>query len=277
MNSIEIKNLCKRYDSFSLKNVCFDVPKGYITGFIGQNGAGKTTTIKAIIKAIVNYTGSIKVLDKDVEEVIEEIGVVMDNIFYPLDWYVKDVDKTLRKIYKKWNSNLFYDYLKKFEINSNKKIKELSRGMKVKLMLAGALSHEAKILILDEPTSGLDPVARDELTDILLDYLKDESNSILFSTHITSDLEKIADYIVYIKDGMIKYNNLKDKILEDYLIVKGTEVNEKDKIIGLTSNELGFSGMIKFEDKEYFRNCSFEKITLDDFVVYMSKEEKKYE
>lgn len=279
MNSIEIKNLSKEYATFKLNNINMDIKKGYITGFIGENGAGKTTTFKCIINSVVNYSGDIKVLGKCFDEVKDDVGIVMDTVFFPDNWKIVDIDMTLSKIYHRWDSKLYFEYINKFNIDTGKQIKELSRGMKVKVMLASALAHKAKLLLLDEPTSGLDPVARDELMDYLLDYLKDENNSILFSTHITNDLEKVADYIVYIKNGEIKYSGQKDEVLENYRLIKGdsSSLKNRDKIIGLTINNYGFNGMIKIEDMDLFKDCSFEKITLDDFTIYMSKDGKNDE
>ena len=224
-NILEIKNLNKHFDGFSLNDVSFSVPQGYIMGFIGPNGAGKTTTIKSILNMVYPNSGEITLFgvkaSRDSLEIMDDIGVVMDLPFYVDDWKVKDVEAAVSPFYSNWNHNVFDSFLNKFNLTKNKKVKELSRGMKVKIMLAVALSHEAKLLVLDEPTSGLDPVARDELMDILGEFIMDENRGILFSTHITSDLEKIADYITFIIDGRIEFTGEKDKLLESYLLVKG--------------------------------------------------------
>src|SRR5665647_2441724 len=197
--AIEINKLCKDYGDFSLKNISFSLPVGYIMGFAGQNGAGKTTTIRLILNMTARNDGSIKIfgMDNILEEqkIKQDIAVVLDDIFFVENWKVYEVEKAVKGFYDNWSSTLYYQYVNNFKLPINKKVKDLSRGMKMKLMLAVAMSHDAKLLILDEPTSGLDPVARDELLEILSAYISDGQKSILFSTHITSDLEKIADYI----------------------------------------------------------------------------------
>lgn len=285
-NILEIKNLNKHYDGFSLNNVSFAIPQGYIMGFIGPNGAGKTTTIKALLNMVYPDSGEITLLGKktssETSEVKNDIGVVMDLPFYVDDWKVKDVEAAVSPFYNHWNCNVFDSYIHKFNLVKNKKVKELSRGMKVKLMLAVALSHDAKLLILDEPTSGLDPVARDELMDILGEFITDENKGILFSTHITSDLEKIADYITFIIEGKIEFTGEKDKLLESYLLVKGglsdLTAEQKKSIIGYREHSVGFEGMIKTDNiKKLPSNTAFEKISLDEIIIYMNKEAKGHE
>ena len=196
-NVLEISNVTKDYKKFKIDNISFNLPKGYIMGFIGANGAGKTTTIKLILNMIKRESGEIKVFDLDnireEENIKEQIGVVFDECYYLDDWNLNDVEKAVGMFYKNWNSSIYEKYLKEFNLARDKKVKDLSRGMRMKLMIAVAFSHEAKLLILDEPTSGLDPVARDEFLDILRDYIEDEEKSVIFSSHITSDIEKIAD------------------------------------------------------------------------------------
>ncbi|MFR3174438.1 MAG: ABC transporter ATP-binding protein, partial [Clostridium sp.] len=197
-NVLEINNITKDYKKFKIDNISFNLPKGYIMGFIGANGAGKTTTIKLILNMIKRDSGEIKVFGLDnireEERIKEQIGVVFDECYYLEDWTLNDVEKAVSMFYKNWNSSIYEKYLKEFNLARDKKVKDLSRGMRMKLMIAVAFSHEAKLLILDEPTSGLDPVARDEFLDILRDYIEDEEKSVIFSSHITSDIEKIADY-----------------------------------------------------------------------------------
>ncbi|MDR0406100.1 MAG: ABC transporter ATP-binding protein, partial [Clostridiales bacterium] len=183
-NILEVRGLCKRYRSFALNEVTFDLPRGYIMGFVGPNGAGKTTTIKLILNVIKPDGGSVSVPRQ------EEIGVVMEAPLYVDDWRVYDVEAAIAPFYRNWDAGQFAGYLKRFGLDAKKKVKELSRGMKVKLQIAAALSHDAKLLILDEPTSGLDPVARDEIRDLLRAFVADERKSVLFSTHITTDLDK---------------------------------------------------------------------------------------
>ena len=223
MNSIlEVRGLRKSYDSFMLSDIAFDLPSGYIMGFVGPNGAGKTTTIKLILNVIKGDSGSVKLFGRE-DTIVhnEEIGVVMDAPLYVDDWKVSDVESALSPFYKQWDKKLFDEYIKRFGLESKKKIKELSRGMKIKLQIAAALSHNAKLLILDEPTSGLDPVARDEICDLLREFVSDENKSVLFSTHITSDLDKTADYITFILNGSIVFTGAKDELIEKYARVTG--------------------------------------------------------
>lgn len=285
-NILEVSNLNKTYNDFSLKDVSFTLPKGYIMGFIGHNGAGKTTTIKAILNMISLDSGSVKIQGQNIKDdelkIKEDIGVVMDLAFYPEEWKVKEVEKAISPLYTKWNHNQFIGLLKKFNINLDKKIKDLSRGMKVKLMLASALSHGASLLILDEPTSGLDPVARDELMDILSDFITDENKGVLFSTHITSDLEKIADYITFIINGKIEFTGEKDELLESYVMVRGgtneLTVDQKKLVLGYREHSAGFEGMLKTENmRKMPKGIDSQKITLDEIIVYMNKESGKNE
>ncbi len=285
-NVLEVNGLIKSYDSFSLKNVSFHIPKGYIMGFIGPNGAGKTTTIKSILNMLNYQAGDIKLFGlshkEHADQIYDQIGIVMDSPFYVEDWTTSDVEKAVAPFYRNWNSNKYSSLLSKFKIDKKKKIKELSRGMKVKLMVAVALSHDAKLLILDEPTSGLDPVARDELCDLLMNFVTNENRSILFSTHITSDLEKIADYITFILDGKIIYTGSKEDLLEKYVLVKGglREVNTEQKklIIGLREHNTGFEGMTETANMNKLpKSLLFEPVTLDEIIIYMNKGVKLYE
>ncbi|MFL0268784.1 ABC transporter ATP-binding protein [Candidatus Clostridium radicumherbarum] len=285
-NAIEIQELCKRYKEFSLNNVSFSLPMGYIMGFVGQNGAGKTTTIKLILNMVNRDSGKIKIfgLDnvKDEQKIKQDIAVVFDDTYFVDSWKVREVERALKGFYMSWSSKLFNQYLKDFHLPINKMVKELSRGMKMKLMLAVAMSHEAKLLILDEPTSGLDPVARDELLEILGKYIADGQKSILFSTHITSDLEKIADYITIIEHGNIFYSGTKDDLMESFCIVRGgphdLTDSLKEKTIGLTTNIAGFAGMLPISE---MKNLAPEIVTetpsIDEILVSISKGERYYE
>ncbi|MFT4143833.1 MAG: ABC transporter ATP-binding protein [Mobilitalea sp.] len=285
-NALEVRGLKKKYATFSLKDVSFKIPTGYIMGFIGPNGAGKTTTIKSILNMINYQADEIKLFGfsskEHAEQINDQIGVVMDSPFYVEDWTTGDVEKAVAPFYRNWNSDKYSELLSVFKIDKKKKIKELSRGMKVKLMVAVALSHDAKLLILDEPTSGLDPVARDELCDMLSNFVADENRSILFSTHITSDLEKIADYITFILDGKIIYTGSKEDLLEKYVLVKGglREISAEQKrlIIGLREHNTGFEGMTETANRNRLpKTLLFEPITLDEIIIYMNKGVKLYE
>ena len=280
-NVLEINNITKDYKKFKIDNISFNLPKGYIMCFIGANGAGKTTTIKLILNMIKRDSGEIKVFGLDnireEERIKEQIGVVFDECYYLEDWTLNDVEKAVSMFYKNWNSSIYEKYLKEFNLARDKKVKDLSRGMRMKLMIAVAFSHEAKLLILDEPTSGLDPVARDEFLDILRDYIEDEEKSVIFSSHITSDIEKIADYITYINNGKIIFTGEKDEFLEKYCIIKGGKEDitesQKKEIIGLRIHSTGFEGLIELKKAVGFSSkVIIEKASLDEIMIYMNKE-----
>ena len=280
-NVLEINNITKDYKKFKIDNISFNLPKGYIMGFIGANGAGKTTTIKLILNMIKRDSGEIKVFGLDnireEERIKEQIGVVFDECYYLEDWTINDVEKAVSMFYKNWNSSIYEKYLKEFNLARDKKVKDLSRGMRMKLMIAVAFSHEAKLLILDEPTSGLDPEPRDEFLDILRDYIEDEEKSVIFSSHITSDIEKIADYITYINNGKIIFTGEKDDFLEKYCIIKGGKEDitesQKKEIIGLRIHSTGFEGLIELKKAVGFSSkVIIEKASLDEIMIYMNKE-----
>ena len=280
-NILEIKNLCKKYDNFELKNVSFTLPKGMIMGFIGENGAGKTTTIKAILDIIQNYKGNIKIfgLDnrKDEAKIKEDIGIVLDDMFFPEILTANDINSILKDTYKNWDSKLYYKYLKDFGLPNNKPIKTLSKGMRKKLEIATALSHHPKLLILDEPTSGLDPIARNEVIDIFQDFIQNEECSILLSSHITTDLEHIADYITFINKGEILLSKTCNELLEKYGIVKCTEAEFKkiDKKDYIRYKQTKYEYDVLIENKkEFIKKYSvntIDKITLEDLMLLMIK------
>jgi len=236
---------------------------------------------------MVSYqSGEVKLFGLDskdnVSQIYEQIGVVMDTPFYADDWTSADVEAAVSPFYKHWDSGKYAGLLSQFSIDKKKKVKELSRGMKVKLMIAVALSHDARLLILDEPTSGLDPVARDELCEMLGDFVTDENRSVLFSTHITADLEKIADYITFILDGRIVFTGSKDSFLESYVLVKGgleeISAQQKKLIIGLREHVTGFEGMSETGNLGRLpKSLLVEPITLDEIIIYMNKGDKLYE
>ncbi len=279
-NALEVQNLNKTYSDFTLNSVSFSLPAGYIMGFVGQNGAGKTTTIRCILNMAARDSGEIKIfgLDnvKDELTVKQELAAVFDEIFFVDTWRVREVEKAIRGFYSAWDSKLYDEFIKKFKLSPEKRVKELSRGMKMKLMLAVAMSHGAKLLILDEPTSGLDPVARDELLDILREYIADGEKSVFFSTHITSDLERIADYITLIDQGKIFYTGTKDDLLEHFGIVKGSKTDLTDdmkkKIIGLSITSTGFTGMLLASDiKGLPSGIVTESPDIDEILIHISK------
>ncbi len=278
-NLIEIKNLSKSYKQFSLKNISFSLKPGYIMGFIGPNGAGKSTTIKLIMNLIKKDSGTINIFGKDniknEKEIKSRIGFVYDENYFYEELSIKEMKNILAPFYKNWDNKLYDKYIKAFELPSNKKIKELSKGMKMKFSLAIALSHRAELIIMDEPTAGLDPVFRSELLDILYSIIQDENVSIFFSTHITNDLEKIADYITFINNGQIVFSETKDKILENYAVIKGKKeflnFDTRKEFISVRENSFGFEALTDNPNnikKLFKQNIIIERPTLEDIMVY---------
>lgn len=283
-NILEIKNLSKKYNTFELKNINIELPKGMIMGLIGENGAGKTTTIKAILNIINNYSGEIKIFGLDnkanEKQVKEDIGVVLDDSF--LSDYLNpiDINKIMKRIYKTWDEKLYFKYIEDFKLPTNKKSKEYSSGMKMKLKIAVALSHHPKLLILDEPTSGLDPIARNEVLDIFQDFIQDEENAILVSSHITSDLEHIADYITFISDGEILFSKTRDELLENYGIAKCSEKEfeniDKRDFIKYKKNRYEYDILVenKYEFKKKYNMEVIDKPTIEDIMIIYIKGDK---
>ncbi len=277
--AIEINNLEKSYDSFTLKIDKLEIPKGMITGFIGENGSGKTTTIKTILNIVKKYQGEIKLFNtnnlEEKEKLKEDIGVVLDESFFPEILTATDVDKIMKSTFKKWDRKLFYEYLEKFKLPSNKQLKTFSKGMHKKLEIITALCHHPKLLILDEPTTGLDPVARREVLDMFQEFMQDEKNTIFLSTHITSDLEKIADYIIFIDKGKILLTKEINEILENYAIVKCSEKEfvkiAKEDIICYSKEKYDVEVLIadkkKFKSKYNFG--VIDKISIEELMVLM--------
>lgn len=278
-NDIEIRNLCKNYDRFKLNDISFSLPQGYIMGLIGPNGAGKTTTIKLMLNMLRKTSGDIKILGmdsvKDQNSIKENIGAVFDANYFVQDWTVSEVERYVGVFYSTWDSNKFRSMTAKFGLSPEKKVKDLSRGMQMKLMVSCALSHDARLLILDEPTSGLDPVARDELLDILTEFIEDGKRSVLFSTHITSDLDKIADYITFINNGSVFYTGTKDEFVDGFRMVKGGKNDitqeQESKMIGIRKFSTGFEGLIKTGDSRLFSNLNCEPVSIDDIIVFTNK------
>lgn len=225
-NALEIKDLCKQYEGFALENVSFTLPRGAVMGFIGENGAGKTTTIKSILNLIHRDAGEICVLGLDnigdERAVKERIGVVLEDGCFLNTLNARQVDTLMGKAYQNWKPEQFFSFMQRFGIDERKKIKDYSKGMRMKLSIAAALSHGAELLIMDEPTSGLDPVVRDEVLDLFYDFMQDEGHAILLSSHITSDLDKIADYITFIHGGRIVLSEPRDELLDTYGVLHCT-------------------------------------------------------
>jgi ABC-2 type transport system ATP-binding protein len=284
MIALEVKNLNKEYNDFHLRDVSFQLEKGYIMGFIGANGAGKTTTIKSILNMIHLESGEVRILGKNMVEHELELKQDIGFAFGGNDFYTRSKIKTLtnviKRFYKNWDDESYYSYLRKFKLDENKKIVELSTGMKIKYSLSLALSHGAKLLILDEPTSGLDPVARDELLDIFQELVVDGEISILFSTHITSDLEKCADFITFIENGQVIHSSEKEEFKESYLLLNGNEnqlVQVKDKLISYKINSFGFTGLIHSKDFDLSSTIKASTPSLEEIMIYFAKKENMHE
>ena len=283
-NAIEIRKLKKKYDdNFELGEINLDIPSGYVIGLIGENGAGKTTLIKSILSIINIDSGDIKIFNKNNKDeylVKEDIGVVLDGMFFPEIMTINDINIVMKSIYKNWDSELFNKYLRKFKLSKSKKIKELSKGMRKKLEIVTALSHHPKLLILDEPTSGLDPVVRNDILEIFLDFIRDEEHTILFSTHITSDLEHIADKIVFIDNGKVILNENKDELLDNSGALKCSIDSfskiDKDDIIRYKKNKYNYEILVSDRNKisKKYKDCVVDKITLEDLMILVIKGEK---
>lgn len=284
-NAIEIQNLTVKYDGFTLDNISFNVPKGSIMGFIGQNGAGKTTTIKSLMNIVKRDSGTIKMLGLDniTDEIAikEQIATVFDELPFHDQLTAKNLNIILRDVYKEWDETAFQNYLERLTLPYKKKIGEFSKGMKMKLQIATALSHNAKLLIMDEATTGLDPVVRNECLDIFLEYLQDENHSILMSSHITTDLEKVADSVTFIHQGKLLLSGYKDDVLETHGVIKCTKADYKEidaeDIISTRLTDFGAEVMVS--DKERCRNkysgLVLDNTTLEEIMLFYVNAEKK--
>lgn len=279
MYSFKIENLSKTYPTFKLDNISFCLEPGYIMGFIGRNGAGKTTTLKSMLKFVHPDCGNVEINGFDINtnefQVKNSIGFVSGLDGFYNSKKIKTVSDVTKKFFPNWNETLYRELLQKFNLDEEKLIKSLSAGMKVKYQIALAMSHDAKLLILDEPTSGLDPVSRDELIILFQDYVADGEHSILFSTHVTSDLDKCADYITYIKQGKIIESTDIVSYKEKYFLINGKIEDLTDelkaKIIGFHKHNFGFEGMILASDKQLFSNCEITKPNLEDIMVHRER------
>lgn len=277
-NAIEIKNLTKKYDGFLLDKVSFNVPKGSIMGFIGQNGAGKTTTINSLLNIINWDGGEIRILGQEMPdheyEVKKQISAIFDMLPFNDDLSAKQLNRIMRGIWKEWDSERFSKYLDRFQLPYKKKFGEFSKGMKMKLQIAAGLSHNSKLLIMDEATTGLDPVVRNEILDIFLEYLQDENNSILMSSHITSDLEKVADMVTFIDRGRILLTGIKDEILENHGVVKCSKKDfkdfEREDYISARLTDFGAEIMVSDRrgiEKKY-SGAVIDKTTLEEIMLF---------
>ena len=281
MNLLEVNGLCKNFESFKLQDVSFSLEQGFIMGFIGRNGAGKSTTLKCMLNLMNNDGGTVKLcgleMPKDEIEIKNQVGYVFGGVdFYP-EAKISRITEVTKSFYRDWNDARYKELCERFEIDGNKKFKQLSAGMKVKYSVAVAMSHNPKLLILDEPTSGLDPAARDDLVLLFQEFIEDGEHSILFSTHITSDLEKCADYITYIKQGKILASNEREAFRTSYISVNGKKeqltAELEQKIIGLHVHQLGFEGLMESENRSSAESCGLEisEPTLEDILIHIER------
>lgn len=280
-NAIEINSLSKEFKNFSIKDLNLNIPKGCITGFIGQNGAGKSTTFKAILNIISIDGGKIKVFGADnIQEetqIKENVGVVFDTSCFHPKLKIKQLNTIMKNIYKKWEEKTFFDYLEKFNIHKDKRIGELSRGMQMKLQIAIALSHQAKLLIMDEPTGGLDPIVRNEILDIFMDFIQDDTHTVFLSSHIITDIERIADYIVFIANGKLLISEDKETMASRHGIIRCTpeQFNTIDKADIINSRKSTFGMEVLTGDiekaKQKYSDLICEKTSLEEIMLFYVK------
>lgn len=280
-NSLELNGISKKYKDFSLQNVSFALPKGYVMGFVGQNGAGKTTTMKAILN-MISYDGEIKIFGEPATfsnvELKNRIGVVFDDIIFSEFFNAVQVGRFLKGIYKEWDTSAYNGFVKRFSLPPKKKIKDYSRGMKMKLQIATALSHNAELLILDEATSGLDPIVRSEILDMLMEFMQDENHSILLSSHILSDIERIADYITFIDRGKVLLCGEKTALLEQYGVLKcgADDVLTIDKAdyVSIRKHSFGCEILVKNKAaaKTKYPDFVVDSATLEDIMIFCVRE-----
>lgn len=282
---LEIHNLCKNYDDFSLRNINMSLEKGTLTGFIGPNGAGKTTTIKSILNIIKPDDGKITVMGMDSVandlEIKSKLGIVLDDGHFYEDLTLMKMKSLIAPMYPTWIDNAYQTYIKKFELPENKKIKDLSRGMRMKYALVLALSHGAELFILDEPTSGLDPLVRSELIEILKEIVFEDNKTVLMSTHITSDLDKIADFLFFILNGKIILQGQKDEIKEQHAIVKGDIAaalpDYESYFVGINKSAYGFEGLTNNKaalKKILSDKTVYEVPSIEDLMLYYTRRYK---
>lgn len=285
-NVLTLNNVNKKYEksNFSIRDISFVLPEGSILGFIGENGAGKSTTMNCILNVLRNDSGKIEIFGKEMSDedtdIREDIGVVYDSNNFPEYLTALQLSNIFEKIYRRWDNSCFEEYLKRFGLPKSQKIKTYSRGMSMKLAIAVALSHESKFLILDEATSGLDPIMRDEILDVLLEFVKQENHSILLSSHITSDLEKIADYIVFIHNGEIILNKTKDELIYEYGVIRCSENDflsiSAEDILSHIKKDYQIDVLVsdrKLMEKKY-KNLIVDNVSLDEIMLLMVKGER---
>ena len=282
-NILEIRELSKDYGDFILDKISFSLPRGVIMGLIGENGAGKSTTINCILNEIQKSSGTIRIFGKDHStdeiEIKDKLGVVFDENHFPDIFTPEEIGKFMSGIYSVWEWQLYHQFLEKFELPKDKKIKDFSKGMKVKLAFAVALSHNAELLILDEATSGLDPIIRDDVLDMLIDFVQDESHSVLVSSHITSDLEKVADYITFIHKGKLIFTQDKDTLIDNYGIIScGAAVFDtinKSEVIAYRKEDYQFKVLVNNRTKaaKQYPNAIVSPATIEEIMLFYIKGE----
>ena len=277
-NAIEIKNLSKSYKDFSLNNINLELPSGCVMGLIGKNGAGKSTIIKSILNIIRKKEGTITILGKDSTDnsLKNDIGIVFDEMGLPESFKLKQFNNVLKGSFDNWDEKYFFELTEKFSLSAKKRFKQYSQGMKMKVKIAAALAHKPKLLVLDEATNGLDPSARDEILDVFNDFTREDDHSILISSHIVSDLEKICDYITFIDKGSILLNEEKDRLYEDYGVIQCTEEQYsslvEDCIVGKKKTPYGIDVLMKRSDIP--KGFEINPISIEELFVFMVKEEK---
>ena len=278
MNAIELKNVTKRYEGFTLKDISFTLPQGAILGLVGENGAGKSTTIKLIMDAIRSDGGSISVLGSDNTspaflQVKDDIGVVLDEVYFPEVLNAKQVGNVMKNTYRHWDDGAYLRYLSLLSLPSNKQFKDFSRGMKMKLAIAVALSHNPKLLILDEATSGLDPMVRDEILELFNEFTRQEDHTILLSSHIVSDLEKICDYIAFLHNGELVLFEEKDRLLEEFALVKLPEETltalPREALVGMKRGTYGVEALVRRSMLP--AGIQAEVTSLEQIILFMAK------
>ena len=278
--AVEISHLHKQLGEFRLQDVSLTVPTGLITGFVGPNGAGKTSTIKCLLGMLHPDSGDVRVLGRPAGTPTEEIGIVLDSPSLIGDWRVAHVEAAVRRFYASWDPSRFADWCLRFALPRDRKVKDLSRGMGMKLQIAVALSHDTRLLVMDEPTSGLDPIARDDLLGILQEYLLDERNAVLFSTHITADLDRIADMVVIIDQGQILHADPKEELVARYAMVRGgpqdLPADARTVVRGLRTHSAGFEGLVLVDDLALFdEHVNATPPTLDELVIHLSRKAER--
>jgi ABC-2 type transport system ATP-binding protein len=278
-NTLEITNLSKDYGDFRLDNVSFTLPTGFIMGLIGPNGAGKTTIIKIIMNLVMKQNGEVRIFGmdhrQDEVEIKKRIGFVYDTPNYYEHLNLKQMKHVFAPFYENWDDTVFQDLIERFELPLNKSLKKFSKGMSMKASIAIALSHHADFLIMDEPTSGLDPVVRRELLDFLRELMQDESKSILFSSHVTTDIEQAADFITYVNKGKIVFSKTKDDVFEQYAMVKGgndlLDDEARKSFVSVRTGEFGFEGLtsnVSTSRKLFGENAIYDRASLEDIMFY---------